>query len=454
MNPPRLTELPYHPDTAALFEAVADEPWAMFLDSAQRRTDGRYDVVCARPFATVVAQDGLVTVTHGDDVHVTEADPLAELATLLGPQVRALELPFTGGAVGYFGYDLGRRIERLPVAAGRVPDMVVGVYDWALVVDHIAQRSWLAGQGRDAATQMEWARWVEVFSMPRAPAARVGFRAQGPWMIEPDGADYAHAFEHVQRYIRDGDCYQVNLARRFSVATCGDPWEGYRRLRRDNAAPFGAYLHLPGMQVLSASPERFLQVRDGQVETRPIKGTRPRAADAREDGLLAEALRASPKDRAENLMIVDLLRNDIGKVCAIGSVAVPALFEAESFATVHHLVSTVTGRLGAGRSALDLLRACLPGGSITGAPKRRAMEIIEELEPGPRGVYCGAIGYVGFDGAMDTNIAIRTLVQRGDEACFWAGGGIVADSRCEEEFEETLYKAAGLLQLFRSPDEA
>ncbi len=452
MSPPHLTELPYHPDTAALFEAVADEPWAVFLDSAQRRTDGRYDIVCVRPFATSVAQDGRVTVTRGDDVQVTEDDPLAVLATLLGPQARACELPFTGGAVGYFGYDLGRRAEGLPVAAGRAPDMVVGVYDWALVVDHAARRSWLAGQGRHAATAAQWAHWVEVFSEPRAPAARARFRALGPWTIEPEGVDYAHAFGRVQRYIREGDCYQVNLARRFTTFTSGDAWQAYRRLRRHNAAPFAAYLNLPGVQVLSASPERFLSVRDGQVETRPIKGTRPRMPDGAADRRQAEALRTSAKDRAENLMIVDLLRNDLGKVCVIGSVAVPALFELESFATVHHLVSTVTGRLAPGQGALDLLRACLPGGSITGAPKRRAMEIIAELEPGPRGVYCGAIGYLGFDGAMDTNIAIRTLVHRSGEAEFWAGGGIVADSRCEEEFEETLHKAAGLLRLFKTED--
>ncbi|MEX0607274.1 MAG: aminodeoxychorismate synthase component I, partial [Halofilum sp. (in: g-proteobacteria)] len=245
-----------------------------------------------------------------------------------------------------------------------------------------------------------------------------------------------------------GDCYQVNLAQRFEVAASGDPWVAFRRLRTINPAPFAAYLNGPDAQVLSVSPERFLWAdAEGHVETRPIKGTRPRNADAAADAALAQALATSPKDRAENVMIVDLLRNDLGKVCATGSVRVPRLCDIESFPTVHHLVSTVIGRLAPEHHALDLLRACFPGGSITGAPKIRAMEIIEELEPQRRGVYCGSIGYVGFDGAMDTNIAIRTLVYSEGRARFWAGGGIVIDSEAESEYQETFDKAAAMLAL-------
>jgi para-aminobenzoate synthetase component 1 len=234
---------------------------------------------------------------------------------------------------------------------------------------------------------------------------------------------YASAFRRIQRYIRDGDCYQVNLAQRFQAIVAGDPWQIYRALRRVNPAPFGAYLSCADFQVLSASPERFLSVREGTVNTEPIKGTRPRSADPDRDRALADELRASPKDRAENLMIVDLLRNDLGRNCRPGSIAVPHLFDVRSFATVHHMVSTVTGTLDAGRDAIDLLAGCFPGGSVTGAPKLRAMEIIEELEPHRRGVYCGAIGYIGFDGAMDTSIAIRTLVHDRGRLSFSAGGG-------------------------------
>jgi para-aminobenzoate synthetase component 1 len=259
--------------------------------------------------------------------------------------------------------------------------------------------------------------------------------------------DYLAAIARIKRYILDGDCYQVNFAQRFSVPAEGDPWEAYQGLRRINAAPFGAYLNTPDCQVLCSSPERFLRVRGGDVETRPIKGTRPRGQDPIEDLMLADALLGSAKDRAENLMIVDLLRNDLGKVCAVGSVRVPRLFEVQSFARVHHLVSTVRGRLATGRTAADLLRACFPGGSITGAPKLRAMEIIEELEPHRRGIYCGSIGYLGWDGAMDTNIAIRTMVQSEGVTRLWAGGGIVADSKPEAEYRETYYKAAALLDL-------
>jgi para-aminobenzoate synthetase component 1 len=262
-------------------------------------------------------------------------------------------------------------------------------------------------------------------------------------------AQYADAFARVQQYLQAGDCYQINLAQRFSAKAEGDALAAYLSLRRLNPAPFAACMRLPQLDILCASPERFLQVRKGQVETRPIKGTRPRLSDAAADARQIEDLRNHPKDRAENLMIVDLLRNDLGKNCVEGSVRVPGLFEVESFATVHHLVSTVVGTLAPGRDALDLLRGCFPGGSVTGAPKQRAMEIIEELEPHRRGVYCGAIGYVGFDGDMDTNIAIRTLVFNNGEIRCWAGGGLVADSQQAAEYQETWDKAQALLQVLQ-----
>ncbi|MFZ2405614.1 MAG: aminodeoxychorismate synthase component I, partial [Methylobacter sp.] len=258
-----------------------------------------------------------------------------------------------------------------------------------------------------------------------------------------------HAFDRIKHYLKEGDCYQVNLAQRFVAACEGDPWTAYQTLRKLNAAPFSCYLNLPEVQVLSSSPERFLKLTDGVVETKPIKGTRPRKPDYAEDQQQIKNLQASNKDRAENLMIVDLLRNDISKTCKSGSVKVPKLFDVESYATVHHLVSTVTGILAENQHALDLLKSCFPGGSITGAPKIRAMEIIEELEPNRRGVYCGAIGYIGFNGNMDTNIAIRTLVHSQNTIRFWAGGGIVNDSVVEEEYQESFDKAAAMLDLLR-----
>jgi para-aminobenzoate synthetase component 1 len=279
---------------------------------------------------------------------------------------------------------------------------------------------------------------------PTAP-----YRVLGEVCSNMTHAEYREAIARIKRYILDGDCYQVNFAQRFSVAAEGDPWQAYKGLRQLNAAPFAAYLNNPYCQVLSSSPERFLLVRDGRVETKPIKGTAPRGEDPVEDMMLAEMLKNSPKDQAENVMIVDLLRNDLGKVCVPGSVEVPELFKLESYARVHHLVSKVRGRLERAEDALSLLRACFPGGSITGAPKLRAMEIIEELEPHRRGIYCGSIGYIGFNGDMDSNIAIRTMVHAEGVTRLWAGGGIVADSDPEAEYRETYHKAAALLDLLQ-----
>ncbi|MFN2349459.1 MAG: aminodeoxychorismate synthase component I [Thioalkalivibrio sp.] len=447
-----LHELPYPGDAAPWFEMLADKPWAAFLDSGRPFGGcGRYDILCADPYMTVVTRGHMTEIRTCRNVILTPDDSFRVLAKLLRPSpIVSPQIPFAGGAVGYFGYDLGRRIESLPVMAQdgeHIPTMAVGLYDWAVVVDHEARRAWLAGQGNHAETRLLWPDLVERFRDIPAMRTRSGFRLLGPLISNMTRADYARRFGHIQHYIREGDCYQVNLAQRFSAPADGDPWGAYRALRQSSAAPFGAYLQTPFANILSNSPERFLAVRDGRVETRPIKGTRPRSPDPESDRKLADELINSPKDRAENLMIVDLIRNDLGKSAELGSVEVNELFSLESYATVHHLVSTITARLPPGRSPLELLRDCFPGGSITGAPKLRAMEIIEELEPHRRGVYCGAIGYVGSDGRMDTNIAIRTLVHGGGEVRFWAGGGIVADSRVDEEYQETLDKAAAMLRL-------
>lgn len=463
MNIPLLTELPYRPDSAALFEAVADRPWAVFLDSGLHHPgQARYDIIAAEPYARLVTR-GELTEIHGDCSELSRADPFALLREQLAidpgcrGELSRVELPFTGGAIGYFGYDLARRYEKLPVRARdleRIPDMAVGIYDWAVVVDHSEQRAWLAGQGRDPDTDRKWDALVRLFTAVSPERQRAPFRVTSPVTSNLTPRGYGHAFERILNYIRAGDCYQVNLAQRFTAQASGDPWLAYQRLRLINPAPYSAYMNTPYAQILSASPERFLRVTGNQVETKPIKGTRPRAGHDKLDAERIAELLASEKDRAENLMIVDLLRNDLSKNCAIGSVKVPRLFDVESFATVHHLVSTVTGRLEAGRDAIDLLRGAFPGGSITGAPKIRAMQIIEELEPHRRGVYCGAIGYIGYDGDMDTNIAIRTLVHSRGVVRFWAGGGIVADSQREAEYQETFDKAAALLNLLQQSAES
>jgi para-aminobenzoate synthetase component 1 len=342
---------------------------------------------------------------------------------------------------------LGRRFEKIPTIAAAdigMPDLAFGVYDWAVVVDHEAKRTRLVGVGRDERTFSGWDRLVaRLHAAP--PPEPPPFRVLGEPVSNLGRDAYARAFQRVQEHIRVGDCYQVNLAQRFAVPAAGHAWHAYVRLRSINPAPFAAYLDLPDGRIVCSSPERFLEVRGARVETKPIKGTRPRSPDPARDRALAEELRSSAKDRAENVMIVDLLRNDLGKCCVPGSVRASKLFDIESFASVHQLVSTVEGRLAPGKHALDLVAACFPGGSITGAPKVAAMKIIEALEPHRRGVYCGSIGYVGYDGNMDLNIAIRTLVQRGDFVYTWAGGGVVADSNVDAEYQESLDKAAAML---------
>ncbi|MFN7088074.1 MAG: aminodeoxychorismate synthase component I, partial [Burkholderiales bacterium] len=428
-------------------------PWAVFLDSGRHHpAQSRYDILAAEPFVRLVTR-GNLTEVHAEAVELSRDDPLALVRRHLDIDSGAGgELPFCGGAIGYFGYDLARRFESLPAVAAdaeKIPEMAIGIYDWAVVVDHLERRSWLVGQGRDPDTDIKWNGLIRRFSEPPEEKSRVPFCITSAVVSNLTRESYASAFRRIHDYIRNGDCYQVNLAQRFAARAGGDPWLAYQALRVINPAPFAAYLSTPHAQILSASPERFLKVENGRVETKPIKGTRPRAGHPRLDAELAEALRTSAKDRAENVMIVDLLRNDLSKNCAPGTVRVPRLFDVESFATVHHLVSTVTGRLKPGRDAFDLLRGSFPGGSITGAPKLRAMQIIEELEPHRRGVYCGAIGYIGFDGNMDTNIAIRTLVCSGGVVRFWAGGGIVADSQPADEYQETFDKAAAMLKLLQ-----
>ena len=407
-----VTEIPYYPDSKTLFDRIADQPWAVFLDSgpAEKRC-GRYDILSFDPMTTLVSDQGNTEIRTRNNTYQVSDDPFDCLRDALEIDSGcASDFPFAGGALGYFSYDLGRRIEAMPSLTENdenLPMMAVGIYDWVMLVDHQEQQSWLLGQGRDPRTLKRWEERVQLFTHPAADAGKRNFQITAAVQSNMDQSQYAAAYQRVKEYIHNGDCYQVNLAQRFGAACQGDPWVAYQRLRQVNAAPFAAYLNYPFVQVLSCSPERFLRVTNGFVETQPIKGTRPRSSYPMHDQAISEWLYESEKDRAENLMIVDLLRNDLSKSCAIGSVKVPKLFEVKGFASVHHLVSTITGRLAEGMDALHLLRGCFPGGSITGAPKVRAMEIIEELEQHRRGVYCGSIGYIGFDGNMDCNIAIR-----------------------------------------------
>lgn len=404
-----------------------------------------------------------------------EGDPFAVLRDLLSEfrvmkQAKACATPpLLAGAIGYFGYDLGRFVERVPeetVDDVPVADCHLGFYGAVAAIDHITGRAWVTAIGAPeddptAAKRLAEARAEELAERLTTVQPELEIRNSrsdpisvisnlesriSPLQVSSNftRGEYLRAVRHAKEYIAAGDIYQVNLSQRMSAPLASTPLSLYRRLTEQNPAPFAAFLETPDAAIICCSPERFLQIRSGEVETRPIKGTRPRGATPDEDAALAAELVASEKDRAENVMIVDLERNDLGRVCEFGSVHVPELFALESYATVHHLVSTVRGRLRPDASALDCLRASFPGGSITGAPKVRSMEIIEELEPTRRGVYTGAIGYLCFSGDMDVNIVIRTLVVKEGTAYFQVGGGIVADSDPEAEYEETLDKARAL----------
>ena len=449
--------LPYPLDAQQVLERLRPLGDAVLLDSARPQADprfGRYDIVAAAPDLLLRHHRGETRLRRKGLWQQLGGDPIAHLKTLqqeIALPPGSSDLPFCGGLVGFFSYDLGRAFERLPSQAADdlpLPEMRVGRYLWAVVIDHDAARAWLVAHPRADRSQLEQLQQLLTEADNQAPLQP--FRLRSDFVSNLPRAAYMEAFDRVQEYILSGDCYQINLTQRFTAQCEGDPFHAYRALRRTVCTPFSAYLESEDGAILSLSPERFLQVSNqGEVETRPIKGTRPRGRDEVEDLALAKALVESTKDRAENLMIVDLLRNDLGKVCRAGSVRVPELFAVESYPNVHHLVSAVTGQLAEEFSALDLLRHCFPGGSITGAPKIRAMEIIDELEPQRRTLYCGSIGYISADGSLDTSICIRTLLVRDGQVHCWAGGGIVADSDGDAEYQESFDKVNNLLDGLR-----
>ncbi len=444
-----IAEIPYPESVPDLFEAISDLPWPVFLDSAGL---GRHDILAAAPCATLVTKNGRTEISDRGSKKLSMEDPFDLLRKMLLPLEVENPLPFMGGAIGYFGYDLGLAPSGIDSTGKDIdfPDLAVGIYDWAIVVDHLGKTAHLASNCRDMETKTIWNELLERLSSPARHPRKAAFRLTGKIEAAPSLDEYGIAFAKIKEYIASGDCYQVNLAQCFEAPYAGDPWTLYRAFRAASPAPYSAYFSNPHCRILSASPERFLERHGSRVQTRPIKGTRPRSSDPTIDARLARSLAESPKDRAENLMIVDLLRNDLGKVCATGTVRVDKLFEIEHFASVHHMVSTISGHLDASHDALSLLKSAFPGGSITGAPKIRAMEIIEELEPFRRGPYCGAMARIGFDGNMDSSIMIRTLAASANKIRLWAGGGIVADSERDAEYQEIRHKANVLLALMES----
>ena len=451
-------------DLEQAFVRLSRRPHVLFLDSARRHaTLGRYSFLTADPF------DYLEIPADGSDALGQLERKIAAFKT---PTLPGLP-PFQGGAAGLLSYDLGRSLEQLPSPAideFRTPALAIGLYDVLLAVDHVEQRAWIISQGfpeteprarreRGAARLEQFRCWLEDDSAPaaspttsvqRVPPGQLTpqFPVPGPEGLTSNmsAEHYLAAIGQAIEYIYAGDIFQVNIAQRLLYPSIDDAVQLYLRLRRRNAATFAGYFDLGSTQIVSASPERFLQCRGGEVEARPIKGTRSRIARPEADLFSGDELQASEKDRAENVMIVDLLRNDMSRVCRPDSVRVTELCLLESYEFVQHLVSAVRGTLATGRDAVDLLRASFPGGSITGAPKVRAMEIIAELEPTARGAYCGSLGYLGFDGTLDTSILIRTITASGGWWQAPVGGGIVAQSIPTREYEETWQKATGLIR--------
>ncbi|MDQ7728345.1 aminodeoxychorismate synthase component I [Halomonas sp. SpR8] len=441
-----ITALPYSPDPLGIFACLRERPGAVLLDSGRPIATGRFDIISSDPLATLEVTNAghpqIVSAQLSPPAHLTN-DTFALQQWLLDQldiPNETSELPFLGGLIGYWGYDLGRKSLSIPSRQAcpvALPQARLGLYDWCITLDHVTQQAWLIASPERREQVEGW--------LTQTPKPTKSFTLTAAFKAELSHAQYVTRFNAVQRYIRAGDCYQINLAQRFYADYQGDEWQAYLQLRKATPTPYSGFMAWDDKAVLSLSPERFIQCRNRSVETRPIKGTRPRGATLEEDQALAAQLMSSTKDRAENVMIVDLLRNDLGRVCQPGSIRVPQLCHLESYPNVHHLVSVVQGTLAENYTPLALLKAAFPGGSITGAPKIRAMQIIDELEPCQRSVYCGSLGYVDVRGSMDTSIAIRTMVAEAGRVHVWGGGGLVADSLAEEEYIETLDKIRHLI---------
>ena len=447
-------------DHLKAFLAVKHLPYSLLLDSSDRKhSNSRYSFVMCNPIETIHVKDGEITVTNWEQKLSFTGNPFTILKSRMASWIKETEHitnmpPFQGGAAGLFGYDLGRYLEDLPeetTSNTNTPDMAVGIYDQVLAHDYLLKKTYIFTHARNKdEAQRKCNFLIDLFSKEYDTPQYQSHDLN--WTTNFEKQNYIGQIQKVVNYIHEGDIFQANLAQRFDadLPENFDPFIHYLHMREVNPAPFSTYMNIGNIKIASTSPERFITLHDKQVETCPIKGTRPHVQDFAKDRAYKQELQTSEKDNAENTMIVDLLRNDLSRVCDAHSINVSELCKLETFASVHHLVSTIRGKLAHNKTAIDLLRACFPGGSITGAPKFRAMEIIEELEPTRRAAYCGSMGYIGFDDTMDTNILIRTLTYENNQVSLQVGGGIVADSNPADEYQETLDKAEAILRSFKT----
>lgn len=431
-----------------VFSYIKDREWAVFLCSNHEVFDSeRYDIITSDPVKKVFAYQNATIIETNGEKKVFNDDPINVLNLIMKDYSSDIkDLPFTGGAIGYLSYDLGNKYESIECSESddELPLMAFGIYDWAIIFDHHKKQTIIIYTKTNALIE----DILDKFKTDSFPEIALrDYKILSECKSNLTYEDYHKRFNSIKSYIENGDCYQINFSQKFSIDYEGDEWAIFNKILPAYHSPYSVFMNLPFTKIMSFSPERFLSIDNGLVETKPIKGTRPVHADIKKNEQAKVDLISSPKEKAENLMIVDLLRNDLGRNCEFGSINVKELFAIETFANVHHLVSTIQGKISSKSNEFNLIKGCFPGGSITGAPKIRSMQIIGELEPNKRGIYCGSIGYISSNGKTDLNIAIRTILGNSRSLTFWGGGGIVYDSDAKSEYKETFDKVKPILDL-------
>mgnify|MGYP001178632328 CR=1 FL=1 len=445
----KLHPLDFSIPSEQVFESIKNEDWSVFLNSNNKKyTDQRFDILSASPKQKIIfSDDSAYLINKNEEPKKTELCPFELLREVMSKYKSNCDtdIPFSGGAIGYISYDYGNYLHNIENKNNHFnqPLLAFGIYDWAVIYDYALEKSFLLYHEKNSITEN-----IINNNKKSLDSNVMPFQITSRCESNMNYDLYEMKLLKILEYIRAGDCYQVNLSQMFTLSYEGNEYELYKNLNKSFASPYSAYMNYPFGKILSFSPERFLSIKNNIVETKPIKGTRPRSDDPNIDKKNIEDLESSQKDRAENLMIVDLLRNDLGMNCKKGSVKVDKLFDIETFANVHHLVSTIHAEIDSESNIYNLIKDAFPGGSITGAPKLRAMQIIHELEPNNRSIYCGSIGYISFDEKTDFNISIRSMISKDNNLYFWGGGGIVYDSDIRSEYNETISKVKPLLDIF------
>ena len=450
MSKINILKLDYLEDTSIVYDLIHDHDWPIYLCSNNKIfPDHKYDIITAQPKEKIFFyNDKTIIEKNGKKITSTE-EPIYVLKDLMKKYKNDnSDLPFTGGAIGYISYDHGARYENISQKYNdfNIPSFAFGLYDWAYIADHDAKQSCLIYHEKNSFIKSI----IDLLNSYPKNQNKYFFKIMSKCESNTTYNEYKKKFDKIKRYIEEGDCYQINFSQRFSAKYEGDCYSIFKKLNKVYASPYTGFINFPFIKIMTFSPECFISQNKEHVSTKPIKGTRPISKDSIENKKIIDELLNSDKDKAENLMIVDLLRNDFGRNCKYGSVSVENLFDVETFSNVHHLVSTVNGTISNNSDIYSLLKGCFPGGSITGAPKIRAMQIIDEIESSNRGIYCGSIGYISGNDKSNLNIAIRTIFADDNTLYFWGGGGIVYDSEVELEYKETLDKVRPLLDLFKA----